>query len=335
MDTLTFNLRSELKFQDREWASFLGVLHNWFGERCASDDVVYSLHPSKINECLKLFRIDSDFGAAEREFAELCDRNNAIAVSHGRFLDYRLLRPLLPMPERSELIPCLELGWTESDVACLTNLKNPTAKINRRMRAAAGRLISSPEFLEQVAKIRDGWNKLPVEIRPALPIARSVEASSANVRLGLEPAPPLLSDFIAEFDSFCDDWHLLGMATWNLPNVRGPNWVPGLAPEDLRQRGVLAVETPWHFPVLAEDGLGRLLEDEHRLQAAEHGVEDEQHWESYESLFEIYHWENVLQERYPREQRVRGFFSGLETTLSGIVGLGSDRIKTLRKRLRA
>jgi hypothetical protein len=125
------------------------------------------------------------------------------------------------------------------------------------------------------------------------------------------------------------------MITWHLPNVRGPNLVPALAPEDMRERGVLSVETPWHFPVLAEDGLGRLLEDEHRRQAAEYGVEDEQSWETYESLLDIYHWENVLRERYPKEQRVRTFMTDLESVLSEIIGLSRDRLKTLRKRIRA
>src|SRR5262249_44075775 len=98
---------------------------------------------------------------------------------------------------------------------------------------------------------------------------------------------------------------------------------------------VLSVETPWHFPVLAEDGLGRLLGDEHRRQAAERGVEDEQSWETYESLFQIHHWENVLRERYPGEQRVRAFSGGLDSALSKILDLSPDRVKSLRKRLRA
>src|SRR4051794_8034229 len=213
MDILTFNLHSEAKFRDREWAPFLDIWHDWFGQRCRGEGVVYCLYPSDIDECLKLFRIDSDFCAAEREFAELCDRHNAIGVSRRRFIDFPLLRPLLPMPEKRELSPFLELGWTESDVASFVNLQNPTAKINRRLRAAAGRLICSPMFLSAIATIRERWDRLPVEIRPMIPIARSTKVPTANAALGLEPEPALLSEFMTEFDRFCDEWHLLGMAT--------------------------------------------------------------------------------------------------------------------------
>jgi hypothetical protein len=335
MDTITFNLKSEPKYPNRDLASFLDVRHEWFDARCIVDGPVYCLHRSQIDECLKLFCIDSEAVSAERAFAELCDRHHAIGVLHGRFLGYSLLRPLLAWPEYEEVAQYLKLGWSESDVACVVNLKNPTAKINRRLRAATGRLISSPKFLNAVATIRELWDRLPVEIRPTMPIARSIKISSADAKLRLEPAPALLSEFIAEVDNFCDEWHLLGMATWNLPNVRGPNWVPALAPEDLRERGVLSVETPWHFPVLAEDGLGRLLEEEHRRQAAEHGVDDEQSWETYESLFDIYHWQNVLRARYPKEQWVKAFTTQMNFALSEIVGLGKDRVQLLRKRLRA
>jgi hypothetical protein len=298
-------------------------------------DLVYCLHPSQIGECLKLFCIDSETVAAERVFAELCDRHQAIGVLHARFLAYPLLRPLIAWPEYEDVTQFLELGWSKSDVACVVNLKNPTAKINRRLRAATGRLISSPKFLNAVATIQELWNRLPDDIRPTIPIARSIKIPSADAKLGCKPAPPLLRKFIAEFDNFCDEWHLLGMATWDLPNVRGPNWVPELAPEELRQRGVLSVETPWHFPVLAEDGLGRLLEEEHRRQAAEHGVDDDQSWETYESLLDICFWQNVLRERYPKKQRVKAFATKMNCALSKIIGVGEDRVKLLRTRLRA
>jgi hypothetical protein len=144
-----------------------------------------------------------------------------------------------------------------------------------------------------------------------------------------------MAEFVAEFDGFCDDWHLTGLVTWDLPEVRGPHWAPELAPDDMRRRGGLSVTTPWHFPVICEDGLGRLLEDEHRRQAAERGVDDEESWQTYAGLLELYHWESVFRKRYPRHQCVRGFVTEMNSALSDILDLSTDRVQKLRKTLHA
>jgi hypothetical protein len=150
MGTLMFSLESGRNIPNRDWASFLEVRQEWIADRYTGDELIYCLHPPQIHECLKLFQIHSDAFAAEREFTELCDRHNAIGVSHGRFLHYPLLRPLLEWPANVDLKPFLELGWTKADIACVVNLEDPTAKINRRLRAATGRLISSPRFAVDV-----------------------------------------------------------------------------------------------------------------------------------------------------------------------------------------
>ena len=87
--------------------------------------------------------------------------------------------------------------------------------------------------------------------------------------------------------------------------------------------------------MLAEDGLGRLLEDEHRCQAAERGVDDEGAWETYARLLEVHHWEYVLRSRYPRAQRVKAFVTKMEYAIGEILGFGNVRVQLLRKRLRA
>ena len=323
-----------IKFPYLDWQCFLNTNGYWFAATQAEGRLVYCLHPRHLDACLRLFELDAAAEIAERKFVTLCDQHDAIGVSNGQFIRYPLLRPLLAWPGNFDLSPFLKLGWTPSDIACMRNLTDPTLKINRRLRAAAGRLVSSPKFLEAASNIRNHWEKLPIQIRPFVPIARSFKSPSAG-ELDLKPAPQPLADFTAAFDRFCDEWHLLGIATWDLPNVRGPQWVPELAPKDLRERGVLSVETPWHFPVLGEDGLGPLLQDEHRRQAAEHGAEDEQSWETYESMLDIYFWQHVLRGRYPRQQLVRPFVTAMVAVLSDILGLSVERVQRLRKWLGA
>jgi hypothetical protein len=306
---------------------------NWIALEHDDDDVAYCLHPEYVDASLQLFDLDANSREAEKDLATTCDRNSAIAVCGDRFIKYSLLRPLLTWPSNLDLSDFLAQGWDQTHIASIKNFSNPTEKINHRLRAAAGRLVSMPAFLSARDRVHQVWQQLPPRVRPLLPIARSARIAAAH-KLDLEPAPAPLAAFIEEFDRFCDEWHLLGMSTWTLPDVRGPNWVPGLAPGDSLRRGELTVSTPWHFPVLAEDGLGPILEAEHRHQAAERGVNDAASWESYAHLLGIYYWESVLCSRYSASQRKARFMTELEFLVGEILGLQVSRIRRLRTWLR-
>jgi hypothetical protein len=325
---------SATKFPTQDWITFCEAHSHWVDQRQDSHGVLHCLSPEDIDASLRLYRLELSSEAAERQFAALCDRHSSIGVCNGQFLRYALLRRPLSWPPDQELQEFSSLGWTPQDIACLRNMSDPTAKINHRLRAAAGRLISMPSFLAARDRIRELWVELPMQSRPDLPLARSTKLSS-NKQPGLNRAPEALANFVAALDEFCDQWHLLGLTTWRLPSVRGPQWVPGLAPDDVRLRGDMTINTPWHFPVLAEDGLGRLLEDEHRCQAAERSVDDEENWQTYASMFKLYYWEIVFRERYPRQQRVKRFVTEMNSVLSEILELGSERIAKLRKTLHA
>jgi hypothetical protein len=325
---------SSLKDPLAELEEFTSAHGEWLANVRREDGVILSLHPAHIDNTLRLFSLDAIAEAAERDFARLCDRHHAIGVCNSRFIRYSLLRPPLPWPPSQDLNVFLQLGWTKSDIACVRNLSDPTAKINQRLRASAGRVISMPAFLAAKARIHDLWQELPPQIQPGLPLARSVKLAATS-GMEIEPAPDLMSEFIAEFDRFCDEWHLLGMTTWLLPHVRGPHWVPEIAPEDALRRGDLTVTTPWHFPVLAEDGLGRVLEAEHRRQAAERGVEDTDSWQTYANLLDVYFWENVLLPRYSKQQRAKQFRTQMEMVQADILGLSVGRVQKLHKWLRA
>src|SRR5262249_12395394 len=113
------------------------------------------------------------------------------------------------------------------------------------------------------------------------------------------------------------------------------HWVPGLNDDGATSRGDLTVTTPWHFEVLAEDGLGRLVEAEHRRQAALHGIEDGDSWPTYETMFRIHFHESVLLNRYSQRQCAKGFMLKMESVMSDILELNRDRVKKLRTRLHA
>lgn len=87
--------------------------------------------------------------------------------------------------------------------------------------------------------------------------------------------------------------------------------------------------------MIAEDGLGRVLETELRHQAAIRGIKDGDSWETCASLLDIYHWESVLGQRYSSQQRVAKFKTEMEFVLAEVLNLSVGRIQKLRKWLHA
>jgi hypothetical protein len=335
--TITFQLldgsSSWNPSDDLQW--FREKHANWLAlQQGGDDDVAYCLHPEHFNASLDLFKLDAKSREAERDLATICDRSGAIGISGDRFIKYSLLQPLLVWPSNLHLNDFIELGWDETQIASLKSLSNPTSTINHRLRAAAGRLVSMPTFKAAREKIRDAWLSLPPSKRPLLPIARS-SLFPASHRLDLRPPTSALGEFMGKFDQFCFEWHLLGMATWDLPDVRRPIMVPGLASDGELRRGDLTVTIPWHFHVLAEDGLGPVLEAEHRHQASELGITDGASWETYAHLLGVHYWEIALCNRYSKAQRLAKFKTKMEAVLGKILDLKVSRVQRLRLWLRA
>lgn len=307
---------------------------DWIEQGTNDDEIAYSLSREHFDRCISLFRVSSATQQMETELVAICERNGAIGIATDCFIKYSLLEPQLAWPADLNRSEFRELGWDQTDIATVKSLKNPTEKINHRLRAAAGRLISMPTFVAGTKDLRIAWRSLPQGQRPHLPLARSSRFASVS-EWDLQPAPAALAGFITKFDQFCDDWHLLGMTTWELPDVCGPQWVPGIASDDTLHRGKFIMTTPWHFPVLGEDGLGRILEDEHRYRAVKNGVKDAGSWETYAKLLEVHFWEHVLGQRYSQVQRVARFVTQMEFVLAEVLNLSVARIQKLRKWLAA
>jgi hypothetical protein len=339
-----------LTFPEQEWTDFRERNARWFVEQQSTFDPLHCFPTAQVESYLRLFDVDPEFVRAEQEFSELCDRNHAIGIYDRQFLRTALLRPALTWPSSADLSSFLKLGWTLSDIASVKSLSEPTAKIHRRLHASVGRLISTPNFNSECQELQTRWKTLPAEIRPDLPIRRSSivppharkfdgapeELAGFFAKYELQKPSEELVEFLKTFDGFCDRWQLLGVITWRIPEVQGPHWVPSLQPKELRDQGLVAFKTPWHFTILGEDGLGPLIESEHRRWAEEkYGVQDPRLWETYARMFEIHHWEGVLASRYNKGHRVRGFVTEMESVLGAALGLSQDRVHELRKKLKA
>ena len=115
--------------------------------------------------------------------------------------------------------------------------------------------------------------------------------------------PSRLTDFWRGFNAFCDTWRLLGLVTWDLPKTDGPKWSEDYPGKPVGLDGAESLDTPWHFPVEGQDGLGRMLTERHQQRAADHGFVDQSRWATYAHFLTIDFWERVLRSRYAERER--------------------------------
>jgi hypothetical protein len=150
---------------------------------------------------------------------------------------------------------------------------------------------------------------------------------------------PRLSDqavqFVTAFDAFCDDWQINGFESWDLPHPRGPRW-PDLCASSGGDvlSGTMVLTTPWHFPVLDSDNLGRVAMEQHAAAREQHAIDDVRCWPQYVQLFRIDFWKRVLCSRYSQNSRLSRFHGDLERLLAEILDLSTERLKRLIRRHR-
>lgn len=331
---MTFNSDAETALDPMEQLQEFHERHGrWFVMQQSAEGIAYALPLGHFDDAVALFRIDNDARNADAALARLCALSLSIGISRNRFIKCAQLQSPIPWPNDFDLSDFLDLGWTRSDIAAVKSLSDPTAKIHKRLRSAAGRLVSMPTFIAAKNELRAVWQRIPIGQRPAFPIARSARLL-VGAGIVESQASDEIAGFIARLNRFCDEWHLLGLVSWEVPDVRGPLWVPGMASNDSLHYGSLSVTTPWHFPVLAEDGLGRIIEEEHRRLSAQRGILDIDSWETYATLLDLHYWEFVFSQRYS-QQRIARFKTEMESVIAGILNLSVSRVQKLRKWLHA
>lgn len=212
-------------------------------------------------------------------------------------------------------------------------IKDLTGKANdiaERLTGSVGRLVCSPVFCAEREELRREWDELPSSLRPPIPLTQSIRASHAIEGLDAVKLTEEQADFATKFDRFFDRWRINGLTTWDLPEVDAPKQ-PQLesAADQLSGRNV--IDTPWHFCLLAEDGLGELLRQEHEATANARGVDDLKSWRTYAHLFQIDFWEKVIQQRYVERPRQPGFVTAMTSFIVDIVNLDIERVQKLRK----
>lgn len=332
----------------RDWTSFRAEHVDWIERQSSPLEPLYCLPLAHLDASLRLYKLDSPAIAAERAFAKLCDTSNAVGYLSGRPIDYKWLGDPQRMPAAADLQGFLNLGWDQSHIDAIASATPRMDHLFERMRAAAGRLMSSRDFEKDRDNLKAAWNAVGDVERPSLPAYPNVVVdqlpqapldASARPSKALPPEMVEASRPIAEFGraltDFCGRWQLNGLATWDLPIPDGPKWSSMTTPPELAERGVSVTQTPFHFALQVKDGVGNAAEENHRQQALKRSVDDHSNWDTYAHFLPLAHWEAVFTNRYRKSIRCKSFMLGMEAAIAAILGVSAERAKRLRVHLKA
>lgn len=320
---------------DPAWAEFNARCSLWVSSRLQENSVIYRL-PAFVLPTLQLtLGLSVDDVSAERQFDELCLRFRAVAVCNDRPIPYRWLLPA-PAPFPKKCIEAMRnLGWTEEQIRKIPQMVQIADDISERVQSIAGRRVCTPEFLVDRDRLRVEWAALPDNHRPQLPLPRTPKLSQLVGWLRATEASQALGAFLRTFDDFCERWHLLGMATWDLPDPMGPMWPEMTAKPQSGADDALVLRSPHDFPILDSDRVGLIAREQHEQSAKDHGVTDLRRWQTYARLLEIDHWERVLGMRYGDYKWPRNRTNFLESTIGELIHRDAERVQKHRKELRA
>jgi len=334
-----------LKFWHPYWKQFLSKYAAWLEDRLVEGDELFFV---PIKHEVVAFRCT--FGAsagdlvAEEAFAGLCRQFRIVGVrvvdprkieSSARFIEYKGLEPKREAANDSFLeLGRQRLGWTDEQIESARVVLPRAAVLAERLVSAAGRLVCNPDFLTGRNALRNQWLDVKSTERPGLPLSRQFleRPPKAKERRLSDHATEFVNDLVA----FCEEWQLNGFETWELPRPCAPQWPDLCSSKDGDPRsGTMVLSTPWHFPVLDSDDLGRVAMEQHLADRRLHGIDDARSWQVYAQLLRLDCWERILRGRYVDNFRSARFSTDLVGLLAEILDISSDHVEKLLRRHKA
>lgn len=310
--------------RDQKLRKLLDAHADWFKQRCLETDVVCALPEFKDNDWASTLPLTKEECEIEKEFSEICDQQKLFAVDKYRQrvesgLIYRWKSRFIT----KELLDIMPEDWSppKVDRNYEAAQKSDENSIWKRRTATAGLMICKPAFLEERDELKAMWQKLSSTEQPVFPLNRSPIIpvdyfQSTGTRFPDSPAySQEVEQFTRKFDQFCDNWCLMRMITWDLPDPKGPS----------------DNKLPWLFPAHRSDGIVDSLIVKSTGIAEQHGFDDQGSWDSYCSIMKIDHWERTINARYADRPKPRGGTTKLLHVLSNLLGVGFDRVKRLRR----
>ena len=275
-----------------------------------------------------VFNWESSDCEAEQILAASCGIDRRLGISQECFVESTYLFDA-PEIDSWGLEKGAQHGWSQEFINSINKNLKKGDDTRHRMRGAAGWMICQPAFLEERNQLLEVWNQMTEKNRSELPLYRTPQfqqqpEGTRKVR------PPKRVDFQQKFDVFCDRWRLLGMITWDLPKIDGPKWTDAYPGRPESREGMTCHDTPFHFPLLSQDGLGELAGEEHSRLAETYGFTDQSKWQTYAQLLRLNFWENVIDQRYASYDRVKAYATNKLDVLAALLDLNVERTRKLR-----
>jgi hypothetical protein len=227
------------------------------------------------------------------------------------------------------------MRFSDSQVRQAISLQRKADEISTRMCSIIGRRVTCPEFLADRDHLRRQWLALPSDQQPTFPLRRIGKILTKPSDVRTKQTKIRVTTFLQQLGEFCAKWCILALVTWDLIEPAGPMW-PELRPAaGCIPDYAFTLSTPPDFPLLTDDGLGRLASEHQDHIVRKQNVADLGRWQTYGLLFEIDHWERVVQIRYKNRKRERGFMRTLEQMVGDILHKDQTHVQKLRKKLHA
>ncbi len=335
----------DLTNQPPLWNEFLSRHAAWVKDRLAESDELFFVPIAGETVAFgTAFGAGADECAAEQAFTEVCRTCHIVGVrvdprrieSSARFIQYDGLEPLRDVANDSFLeLGRQRLGWTDEQIENAGVALQRSTDMAERLVSAAGRLVCNPAFLAGRDALRGQWLDIKSPERPRLPLLPIVQVLEQPPETKEKTLSDQAAEFVKAYEAFRQEWQINGFENWELPRPCAPQWPDFRSPQGGDPpSGTLALSTPWHFPVLESDNLGRVAMEQHLADRRLHGVDDARSWQVYAQLLRLDLWERILHGRYVDNFRSARFSTDLVGLLADILDISSDHVEKLLRRHR-
>jgi len=302
------------------------------------EPVIYSLPQDVIPILKKSEFFNTKQVEAETVFTDYCDGNGAVGIRPPGFVNY----PLLLVQKGSSLTPFPLVQkpgyeWINELNKYIPNLNSKISKVNERLLGVAGRLMTLPLFISELAELRKDYLGLSAsdqEIWPLHPLRMGTNVDDSEVRINGEAI-----GFATTRTAFLARWGLASLVDWHLPFPQGPlfpNLHPDRAPA-LPQHGVRLI-IPLHYPLQGDDDLLAEVKRMQKEAIKELNIPIDlaglSNHKQYAQLFRLIHLEKVLRTRW-NDDPPRGAVELIESAGEAYLNLSRDTVQKLRKSVNA
>lgn len=269
----------------------------WY-KRHLNTEALYAIPERSVQSLSLVPLFDRKDLAAEREFARSCRLMSAIGMASGHAIAYALLTPGPPEVDGQT---ARMMGLSDRQRTEIAQLQGEVERANERLLGVAGRLVTEPAFLTEVAELREAWEALPIAGRPPFPIDRYVEIATPPSTGECVPGSAVA--WRRKVNRVLDRWGLVSLNGWHLPMPQGP-----LVPSPLPAGSVaepahgVRIFLPLHYPLKGDDNLLHAIAAAQSAVARENGlpagVGPVEHYQQYAQMFRLAHLELVLRGRF-------------------------------------